>query len=101
MTAMRVPFIDTTHTPLYRAATLNGRHGRSTRRRSPQMRRAIAWSLLGLVFLGIPSTVQAQALGTIAGIVKDASDAVLPGVVVEASSPVLIEKTRSVTTDGR
>jgi hypothetical protein len=32
--------------------------------------------------------------------VKDTSGAVLPGVTVEAASPVLIEKTRSVTTDG-
>ena len=31
---------------------------------------------------------------------KDASGAVLPGVTVEASSPVLIEKVRSATTDG-
>ena len=46
----------------------------------------------------IPSAVYAQ--GSIAGIVKDASGAVLPGVTVEASSPALIEKTRSVVTDG-
>src|SRR5262245_14795913 len=36
----------------------------------------------------------------IAGIVKDASGAVLPGVTVEATSPVLIEKSRTVLTDG-
>ena len=36
----------------------------------------------------------------IAGIVKDASGAVLPGVTVEAASPVLIEKSRTVVTDG-
>ena len=34
------------------------------------------------------------------GTVVDASGAVLPGVTVEASSPALIEKTRSVVTDG-
>jgi hypothetical protein len=34
------------------------------------------------------------------GTVKDASGAVLPGVTVEASSPALIEKTRSVVTNG-
>ena len=38
--------------------------------------------------------------GTVAGIVKDSSGAVLPGVTVEASSPALIEKVRSVITDG-
>src|SRR5262249_52283059 len=38
--------------------------------------------------------------GTIAGSVKDATGAVLPGVTVEAASPALIEKVRSVVTDG-
>ena len=42
----------------------------------------------------------AQAQSAIAGMVKDTSGAVLPGVTVEASSHVLIEKTRSVITDG-
>src|SRR5712691_3218282 len=44
--------------------------------------------------------VAARAQATIAGVVKDASGAVLPGVTVEAASPVLIEKTRSSITDG-
>jgi hypothetical protein len=44
-----------------------------------------------------PATAYAQA--TIAGIVRDTSGAVLPGVTVEASSPALIEKVRSVVTD--
>ena len=42
----------------------------------------------------VPTTAQAQS--AIAGTVKDASGAVLPGVTVEASSPVLIEKVRTV-----
>ena len=42
----------------------------------------------------------ALAQGAIAGQVKDASGAVLPGVTVEAASPVLIEKTRTAVTDG-
>ena len=46
----------------------------------------------------LPLTAFAQA--TIAGIVKDASGAVLPGVSVEAASPALIEKTRTAVTDG-
>jgi hypothetical protein len=37
---------------------------------------------------------------TIAGVIRDASAAVLPGVTVEASSPALIEKTRTVVSDG-
>ena len=53
--------------------------------------------VLGSIII-IPSAAYAQ--GSIAGIVKDASGAVLPGVTVEASSPALIEKTRSVVTDG-
>ena len=38
--------------------------------------------------------------GAIAGVAKDESGAVLPGVTVEAASPALIEKTRSAVTDG-
>ena len=52
--------------------------------------------LLALV-LGLPAMAHAQA--SIAGTVKDASGAVLPGVTVEASSPALTEKTRTVVTD--
>ena len=47
--------------------------------------------------IAAPAAAWAQA--TLAGTVKDASGAVLPGVTIEASSPVLIEKTRSATTD--
>src|SRR5712672_1729917 len=53
-------------------------------------------ALLALVLL--PAAAFAQA--AITGVVKDASGAVLPGVTVEAASPVLIEKVRSVITDG-
>jgi len=45
----------------------------------------------------VPSVALAQA--AITGVVKDVSGAVLPGVTVEAASPVLIEKVRSVATD--
>ena len=41
----------------------------------------------------------ALAQSAIAGAVKDATGAVLPGVTVEASSPALIERVRTVTTD--
>src|SRR5688572_2563859 len=47
--------------------------------------------------LGVPTVVLAQA--SVTGVVRDASGAVLPGVVVEATSPVLIEKLRSAVTD--
>jgi hypothetical protein len=64
------------------------------------MKRAVGLSVLLVGLLGAPSILHAQTLGTIAGVVKDASDAVLPGVTVEASSPVLIEKTRTVVSEG-
>src|SRR4051812_35640611 len=46
-----------------------------------------------------PDVSRAQSI--IAGIVKDATGAVVPGVTVEGSSDVLIEKTRSAVTDGQ
>ena len=52
-----------------------------------------------LLLTVVPAAMYAQS--GIAGTVKDASGAVLPGVVVNASSPALIEKTRTVLTDGR
>jgi hypothetical protein len=51
-----------------------------------------------LVLLLLPATALGKA--TLTGTVHDASGAVLPGVTVEASSPALIEKTRSAVTDG-
>ena len=53
--------------------------------------------LVVLVSLLLPSAAYAQA--AITGIVRDASGGVLPGATVEAASPVLIEKVRSVVTD--
>jgi hypothetical protein len=47
----------------------------------------------------LPASVYAQQ-ATITGVVKDASGAVLPGVTVEASSEVLIERVRTAVTDG-
>ena len=44
-----------------------------------------------------PAIADAQV--AIAGVVKDGTGAVLPGVTVEASSPALIEKTRTVVSD--
>jgi hypothetical protein len=41
----------------------------------------------------------AQTDSSIAGVVRDSTGAVLPGVTVEATSPALIEKVRSVVTD--
>src|SRR5436305_400319 len=54
-------------------------------------------SALLVALVLVPSAVFAQA--AITGVVKDASGGVLPGVTVEAASPVLIEKVRSVVSD--
>ena len=63
------------------------------------MKRSVNVILVCAVFLVLlPAAAFAQ--GQIAGIVRDASDAVMPGVVVEVTSPALIEKTREATTDG-
>ena len=48
----------------------------------------------------LPTMASAQGTGAIAGTVRDASGAVLPGVTVEAASPALIEKVRTAITDG-
>jgi hypothetical protein len=73
------------------------RRAETTRlQRENQMRN----SLNVLIVLGVlllPSTVFAQA--TIAGVVRDASGAVLPGVTVEAASPALTDKVRTVVSD--
>jgi hypothetical protein len=56
-------------------------------------------TLAVLAVLVAPAAAFAQDSATIAGTVRDASGAVLPGVTVEASSSALIEKVRSVTTN--
>jgi len=56
---------------------------------------------IGCLFLWLAVLpVSAFAQATLSGVVKDSSGAVLPGVTVEASSPALIEKSRSAVTDG-
>jgi hypothetical protein len=63
--------------------------------------RLLTLSLLALGGLAFPSSVLAQQTGqsAIAGVVKDATGAVLPGVAVEASSPALIEKSHTAVTN--
>jgi hypothetical protein len=55
--------------------------------------------VVGLVWLGLPATASAQS--AIAGVVRDTTGALIPGVTVEASSPALIEKSRDAVTDGQ
>ena len=62
------------------------------------MRGALQFLVAAATVVLLPSLVCAQ--GTLTGTVRDASGAVLPGVTVEATSDVLIEKVRTATTDG-
>jgi hypothetical protein len=61
--------------------------------------RAFIGALVIVVLGGGSSAASAQQSSAIAGVVRDTSGGVLPGVTVEAASPVLIEKTRAVVTD--
>jgi Carboxypeptidase regulatory-like domain len=58
--------------------------------------------LLSFLLL-VPAKLLAQVSDSaaIAGVVRDTSGAVVPGVAVEASSPALIERVRTVTTDSQ
>src|SRR2546426_6822391 len=61
----------------------------------------VVLSVVMCVLLLSPAAWAQQATASgIAGVVRDASGGVLPGVTVEAASPALIEKVRSVVTDG-
>ena len=57
---------------------------------------AVGFLVLGSC-LALPSIALAQS--AFAGVVRDTSGAVLPGVTVEASSPALIEKVKAATTN--
>jgi hypothetical protein len=60
----------------------------------------LRWLKAFVVFSVVLVPASAYAQGSIVGTVKDPSGGVLPGVTVEASSPALIEKARSVVTGG-
>src|SRR5688572_29236032 len=55
---------------------------------------AVAW-------LPAAAAAQGTSTATIAGVVRDASGGVLPGVTVEAASPALIERVRTAVTNDR
>jgi carboxypeptidase family protein len=61
----------------------------------PTVRLAV---LAAFVVLVAPGFVRAQGATGIAGVVRDTGAGVLPGVLVEASSPALIEKVRTTVT---
>ena len=56
-------------------------------------------AVIAALLLSVPAGAQQSPSG-IAGVVRDTSGGVLPGVTVEAASPVLIERVRTVVTDG-
>src|SRR5947207_8003455 len=63
-------------------------------------RRAVRSAMwLAVLVLLCPASLRAQS--AIAGVAKDTTGSVLPGVTVEASSPALIERVRSVATDSQ
>src|SRR5258705_1721486 len=90
---------------LYRArvfiGALRSLRGRLEKERN-EMNPRFARFLLACLALSVPAIALGQAdTGNIAGVVRDTSGAVIPGVTVEASSPALIEKVRSVVTDSQ
>ena len=73
-----------------------GRGSHLTLQGTDSRKHARTFSMLACLLL-LPVLAHAQA--TLSGTVHDTSGAVLPGVTVEASSPVLIEKVRTTVTD--
>src|SRR5438552_14017000 len=61
--------------------------------------RGFLFGALALILL-LPLSASAQQASGIAGVARDTSGSVLPGVTVETSSPALIEKVRTAVTDG-
>jgi hypothetical protein len=68
------------------------------------MKRVVAYSVnIVMLLLSLPAVAAAQGIGavSIVGVVKDSSGGVMPGVTVEAASPVLIERSRATVTDAQ
>src|SRR5467141_1067644 len=64
----------------------------------PIVRFVLLWFV---VLLPAAARAQSSGAGAIAGVVRDTSGAVIPGVMVEAASPALIDRVRSVVSDER
>src|ERR1700739_4309867 len=63
--------------------------------------RLIAISLVAFVCSALPSSVGARRASGIAGVVRDPAGMPVAGVTVEAASPALIERLRTVVTDSQ
>ncbi|HEY3159575.1 MAG TPA: carboxypeptidase regulatory-like domain-containing protein [Vicinamibacterales bacterium] len=61
---------------------------------------SVVLSLVTCVLLPALAAAQATTASGIAGVARDTSGGVLPGVTVEAASPALIERVRAAVTDG-
>jgi hypothetical protein len=64
------------------------------------MRRLLRLVSVLVILMGFPTAARAQVGASLSGTVRDAQGAVIPGVTVEAASPVLIEKARTALSDG-
>src|SRR2546428_5556485 len=73
-------------------------HGKEAR--MERFRITLIGATVALSCVLVEPSVWAQQASGIAGVVRDTSGAVIPGVTVEAASPALIEKVRTVVTDG-
>ena len=69
--------------------------------RMPRVASLLVAVTLGFVLSAGNAWAQSGVSAAIAGVVRDATGAVLPGVTVEASSPALIEKVRTAVTDSQ
>ena len=67
--------------------------------KSASIRKACFLFTAAIALALLPSLLRAQS--TISGVVTDPSGSVVPGVQVVAASPALIERARTVTTDGQ
>src|SRR5262245_34480584 len=86
-----------------RAREVQGRRSRVLPRKEIRPMKGSGIPLVVVItgFLLVPGSAHAQSAstGSIAGVARDTTGAVLPGVTVEAASPALIEKVRTVVTD--
>jgi hypothetical protein len=72
----------------------------AVKQRRERWLKACAFGLAAMSYLLLGSPAMAQQASGISGTVRDTSGLAMPGVTVEAASPALIEKVRTVTTDG-
>src|SRR5687768_2144868 len=65
------------------------------------IRVALVFACVALLAKPAPAIAQTSDAASLAGVARDASGGVLPGVTVEVASPVLIEKVRTTVTDAQ